>query len=272
METNVDPAYLEMEITESVLMENTDKTISVLKKISELGIKIAIDDFGTGYSSLNLIKKLKVDTIKLDRSFISDISINRESADFVSALSELAHRLKVQFVIEGVETKNQHDILKNINCHEFQGYLYSKPVSYHEFEALLDIGYFTIDSIESAKSIKNQREYFRVKLKVPLSAKMTISAIGGKKVKVGYNEIDILDIGPGGLCFESNIHLPDNKDIMLSFITDILQEPIHLDGEIKWKKEITESKYRYGIQFQYSESDRSRIIYILNKYQIKFQK
>jgi diguanylate cyclase (GGDEF)-like protein len=134
----VDPraaAGLELEITESLIMEDVKHSIASLQAIRALGVKIAIDDFGTGFSSLSYLAKLPVDTLKIDRSFVTDMTSAPEGLSLVSTIINLAHALKLKVVAEGVETEEQSRLLRLLDCDEFQGFLYSKPVPRDAFEA-----------------------------------------------------------------------------------------------------------------------------------------
>jgi EAL domain-containing protein (putative c-di-GMP-specific phosphodiesterase class I) len=128
---DIDPraaAGLELEITESLIMEDVKHNIASLETIREMGVSIAIDDFGTGFSSLAYLAKLPVDTLKIDRSFVTDMTFSPEGLALVSTIVNLAHALKLKVVAEGVETDEQARLLRLLSCDEMQGYLYSKPV------------------------------------------------------------------------------------------------------------------------------------------------
>ncbi|WP_212756617.1 sensor domain-containing protein [Usitatibacter rugosus] len=135
---DVDPhaaAGLELEITESLIMEDVKNSIASLQAIREMGVTIAIDDFGTGFSSLSYLSKLPVDTLKIDRSFVVDMTTGPQGLSLVSTIITLAHSLKLCVVAEGVETAMQSRLLHDLRCDEIQGYLYGKPVPSAEFEA-----------------------------------------------------------------------------------------------------------------------------------------
>jgi len=134
----IDPlaaAGLELEITESVIMEDVKHNIASLQAIRAMGVTIAIDDFGTGFSSLSYLARLPVDTLKIDRSFVIDLTGGAQGLALVSTIISLAHALKLKVVAEGVETEEQARLLRLLNCDEMQGYLFSKPVSREIFEA-----------------------------------------------------------------------------------------------------------------------------------------
>lgn len=131
------PSQLRLEITESLLMENTTRTIDLLNAIKDLGIATAIDDFGTGYSSLSYLKRLPVDVIKIDRSFVKDIPDDKNDVEICGAVIAMAQKLELRVVAEGVETQAQADFLRLSHCDIVQGFLYSKPIPAAEFTAML---------------------------------------------------------------------------------------------------------------------------------------
>ncbi len=131
--SNLDPNLLELEITESILMENMNQVQEIIGKISLLGVKFAIDDFGTGYSSLSYLQKFKIDTLKIDKSFIHDINKNEDNATIVKTIIAMAHALKLSIIAEGVETIEQESFLKDSCCVKAQGYYYSRPVPVEQF-------------------------------------------------------------------------------------------------------------------------------------------
>lgn len=131
---------LELEITESALIDQPKLTVLELSKIRKLGVKIALDDFGSGYSSLNHLKSLPVDILKIDRLFIRDIENDPSDSSIVKSIVFLAKALNMKTVAEGVETQQQRDILESLNCDYFQGYLASKPIDSEQFEAQFLVG------------------------------------------------------------------------------------------------------------------------------------
>lgn len=136
-ENSIDSDLLELELTESSLMTHAKKTARILRRLKALGIRISIDDFGTGYSSLAYVKRFPIDVLKIDRSFIGDITTNPADAAITTAVIEMAHSLKVRVVAEGVETVEQYEFLRKRGCDEVQGYYFSPPLPAHEITALL---------------------------------------------------------------------------------------------------------------------------------------
>lgn len=136
-ETGFDPAFLDLEVTESSLMDNAESAVAILRELRTTGIRISIDDFGTGYSSLGYLKQLPIDVLKIDKSFVSDVTDNPDDAALVMAIITLAHNLRLKVVAEGVETEEQLRFLRLMKCDEWQGYLFSKPVTAEAFGELL---------------------------------------------------------------------------------------------------------------------------------------
>jgi len=135
--SQLDSKYLEIEITESSLIHSQEKCMSILAQLHKIGIYISIDDFGTGYSSLNYLKRLPVDSLKIDRSFVEDIESDPSDAAIVKAVIALAHNLDLNVIAEGVETQGQAQFLHDYNCDEAQGFLYSEPLTKDKMEAFL---------------------------------------------------------------------------------------------------------------------------------------
>ena len=138
-QTGMPPDQLKLEITETALMEDADETIRLVHRLKDLGLHLVIDDFGTGYSSLSYLQRLPIDTLKVDRSFVSRIQAEPDgNRNIVEAIISLAHRLKMMVVAEGVETEEQFAILLEMNCQFGQGYLFSKPLSKPQIDELIE--------------------------------------------------------------------------------------------------------------------------------------
>lgn len=137
-ETGLEPNYLDLEITESVALQNIELTIEKLNALQERGIHISMDDFGTGYSSLSYLMKLPINTLKIDRSFVKEINTNTKKVAIADAIVSMAHSLKFKVIAEGVETQEQLQCMYKRECDEVQGYIYSKPLAKIEFEKLLE--------------------------------------------------------------------------------------------------------------------------------------
>jgi EAL domain-containing protein (putative c-di-GMP-specific phosphodiesterase class I) len=133
-DTGLAPSLLELEITESTLMENAQDTLEALHRLRSLGVRLSIDDFGSGYSSLSYLKRFPVDIIKIDRSFVCDVPHDADDASIVTGIIALAHSLRLDVVAEGVETEAQLQFLREQSCDLMQGYLLSPPLPAEKFE------------------------------------------------------------------------------------------------------------------------------------------
>jgi diguanylate cyclase (GGDEF)-like protein len=139
-ETGIAPAALEVEITESIAIKDLDRTISILASLRNIGVKIALDDFGTGYSSLAALKYLPLDRLKIDRSFIGELRANTVDAGIVRTIVNLGHELDLNVVAEGVETIEQLEFLRSINCDAVQGFLFSQPLAASDLDSAIATG------------------------------------------------------------------------------------------------------------------------------------
>lgn len=137
-ETGIDPTILELEITESMIMDGLEKATSTMVELTELGLQLAIDDFGTGYSSLSYLRYFPLSKLKIDKCFIERVTSDEDDAALASAVIALAHSLNLKVVAEGIETEAQADFLRQKNCHQGQGFLFSKPLPAHELVELMD--------------------------------------------------------------------------------------------------------------------------------------
>jgi len=133
-------SQLELELTESILLQDVETAIKTLRSLKDMGIKLSIDDFGTGYSSLSYLKRLAVDKLKIDQSFVRDLAEGADSAAIVRAIIQLGHTLQLTVIAEGVETDPQLAFLRDHGCDEIQGYLFGRPVPAAEFVKLLEKG------------------------------------------------------------------------------------------------------------------------------------
>jgi diguanylate cyclase (GGDEF)-like protein len=136
-EANLDPQYFEVELTESAVMSDPEKSIEILEQLSSMGVLVSVDDFGTGYSSMSYLRRFPIDKLKIDRVFIREIASRPEDASIVRAIVSLAHSLRLKVVAEGVETLAQLEFLRAVGCDEYQGYHFSRPLPENEFERLV---------------------------------------------------------------------------------------------------------------------------------------
>jgi diguanylate cyclase (GGDEF)-like protein len=139
-ETGLEPRYLDLEITEGVLMKDAESAASVLRELKTIGVHLAVDDFGTGYSSLSYLRQFPIDVLKIDQSFVRQISSDPNDSAIVSAIISMAKNLKKRVIAEGVETQEQREYLQSQGCAEGQGYLFSRPLAAARFVNLLVTG------------------------------------------------------------------------------------------------------------------------------------
>ncbi len=151
-ETGLDAEWLELEITESMLMEDTDHTLTVLQQLRDMGVHLSIDDFGTGYSSLAYLKRMPINTLKIDRSFVKDITTDASDAAVVQTIIAMAHNLNLSVVAEGTETAEQVNFLRSQQCDETQGFYFSRPLPANELYEMLEQAKHWL-SDEAAKDI-----------------------------------------------------------------------------------------------------------------------
>jgi diguanylate cyclase (GGDEF)-like protein len=144
--SRLEPRYLILEITESVLMKDTAASMETLKELRTMGVRLSIDDFGTGYSSLSYLKRFPIHSLKIDRSFIKEVAVNADDAAIVTAIIVMGHSLKLAVVAEGVEKKEHADILRTQGCDHMQGYFISKPMPAADVPALFSRGVVTAPS------------------------------------------------------------------------------------------------------------------------------
>jgi EAL domain-containing protein (putative c-di-GMP-specific phosphodiesterase class I) len=137
-EARLQPGYLELELTESAVMDDAEKSASTLQVLSTMGVHISIDDFGTGYSSLSYLRRFPLDKLKIDRSFVRDLLSNPDDASIVKAIISLAHNLRLRVVAEGVETAEQLSYLRELGCDQYQGFFCSPAVPAQAFGAIVE--------------------------------------------------------------------------------------------------------------------------------------
>ena len=150
LDSELEPQYLEVELTESTVMDNAETAVDILEHLSRMGVVVSIDDFGTGYSSMSYLRRFPIDKLKIDRSFISDLTTNADAESIVKAIISLAHSLRLRVVAEGVETSEQLERLRTLGCDQYQGYFRSAAVPAAQIEAM-----FRPNSLEPAAATPN---------------------------------------------------------------------------------------------------------------------
>jgi EAL domain-containing protein (putative c-di-GMP-specific phosphodiesterase class I) len=137
--TGANPQNLKLELTESMLVDNVEDVIAKMTALKSRGLSFSLDDFGTGYSSLSYLKRLPLDQLKIDQSFVRDVLVEPNDGAIAQTIVALGRTMGLSVIAEGVETVEQRDLLSHLGCHAYQGYLVSRPVAADEFEALLGI-------------------------------------------------------------------------------------------------------------------------------------
>ena len=153
-ETKLDPKWLGLEITEGLMLRDTDSSIDTLNRLRELGLHISLDDFGTGYSSLSYLSRFPIDTLKIDQSFVREMTNDKDDAAITRAIIAMAHSLSLDTIAEGVETLEHVEFLKSERCSYLQGYHFSRPVAAEDFEQ-----FFKSENTGSEESIKRKFQY-----------------------------------------------------------------------------------------------------------------
>lgn len=280
-EYGLDPKFLIVEITESVLLQDVSIIVRNLKKLQANGIQVTIDDFGTCYSSLMYLNNFNIDIIKIGQSFLKKVSSSEISKSIMKFVVQLAKELKIKVIAEGIESYEQLMFLKNIGCYMGQGFIFGEPISVKDFEKVLSKGNMQIAVFNDITDLSyaDRRKFFRVKFIHYLEADLTVQEIRGEKVNVGSTKVLIKNMGPGGLCFISNIRFPSSKDLILQFTTEMMGEEFKFYGSPVWAKRINKELneyglqlYEYGVEFTLDENERKELIKTLNKAQIKMKR
>ncbi|MFD1677639.1 putative bifunctional diguanylate cyclase/phosphodiesterase [Alicyclobacillus fodiniaquatilis] len=261
---------LELEITETSLLPNEPFIVQSIQRLRTLGIAIFFDDFGTGYSTLSSLQHFELDGIKLDRSFVMHIPSKRTSTQIVRSVIWLAHSLMLTVVAEGVETQAQLDFLKQEKCDEVQGFFYSKPLPDDQFLRFVGLGAQALaimneTSGEDAETLPAEHKYVRAALPNPIIASVTVIAMNARPLSSGLSEVLVLEVGPGGLRFVSNLRFPTNQGLVLLFKMNLFNIVIELEGFVVWSKEVENGLFQYSVKFSLDELKRNKFVPLLNQ-------
>ena len=195
-----------------------------------MGIQIALDDFGTGYSSLTSLSTFDIDILKIDGSLIKNIEKDLTCTVITRHIVRMAQELDIKLVAERVETWDQLTFLRELKCYSGQGHIYSRPVPPEEFVEVLARKECTPVISDGITVHGERRKFFRIKFPRLLETDLTILEIKGRKVNVGNTKVLVKNIGPGGLCFISNIRLPVDENVILQFRTYLIGEEVRVYG------------------------------------------
>lgn len=270
---NLKPDFIIIEILERVSISNFDQIRNNIDKLHKLGIEVALDDFGTGFSSLEYLSKLNVDIIKIDKLFTQTAPSDLTNAFIVEAILSLARKLGIKAVAEGIETSEQLNFLISKNCSVGQGYYFDKPMPAKEYKKLLrkKICSPGKSKLPSENELQ-KRNYSRFRFPLYLQASMTILKHRGNDVNYGTTRVLIRDIGAGGLCFYSTMHIPVMSNILISFTTTLLGRQIAFYGTPVWSKEVNRHLYKYGIKFDISDGKKSVMDATVHQLKVEMEK
>ena len=262
---DVDPTKLDIEVTEGLLLHNTDIVNEQLMAIRRLGVKISLDDFGVGYTSINYLKQFPFQKIKIDRSFIRKITENQTDATIVQSIIGLSHGLNKNVVAEGVEEIDQYNELKEMGCDFIQGYLFSRPISPQQMKEAFLMEKLKPDRKKDFKV--ERRTFFRVGLPLPLSTRMAILSLNNEKVSLGSSKVLVENISPVGLRFLSHLRLTSRADIVFSFETELMGTQLRYKGKIVWgeEKEKENDIFRYGVEFLSTQQEKEQLSALLKQ-------
>lgn len=264
---DVKPQFLELEITESSLLKTDQTVLTILSELKALGIKVAVDDFGTGYSSLDYLRKIKPDTIKIDKTFINNIKSESEiDKGVIASILFLGKRLDMEVVAEGVEEKSQLDFLKHNECDRIQGFLFSEPVPKEKYEKIIQIGYLkAVQKSKNKSGLRENRKFYRFELPLHIQGEMTIAEVNDQLVQVGSTPVLIENISLGGLRILSNLKLPVNSNMKFKFEFKVLGEVIEVYGKLRWIEDELQSVYSYGVLFNLNRVLEDHLARLINR-------
>lgn len=269
--------YLELEVTENSLLQNTQIVSNHLTKLKEIGVNIVLDDFGTEYSSYHYLQTFDIDKIKIDRTFIQNLfkkdNLQRKSAAIVSSFIYLAKKLNIKIVAEGIEEYEQFKFLKQKECDLIQGYIYSKPAPAKKFKKLINKQYLKPNTSQYYTNLENERrKYFRFEFPYHILAQTTLTKVGKKEIDIGYTPILIENISLGGIRFLSTLRIPVISNLKLEFDFKIMDESFKLQGTIIYRNEEKREIYSYGASLTITEAKRDKLAYIINQMTIRRKK
>ncbi|WP_405081160.1 EAL domain-containing protein [Paenibacillus chitinolyticus] len=251
--------WIELEITESVFLQHEESIQDTMAELKNLGIRMALDDFGTGYSSLSYLTRFPIDILKIDRSFMKEVTAaNSKEKSITQAIIQMAKSLNMTIVAEGVETLDQLQFLKEHLCDQVQGYIFSRAVPEHEFIMLLSRGTLPPKEAKSESGLhgKDRKAGKRSYFTPPLHADMTIVKIKGEDIKLGVTEVAIKEIDINDLHFVSTLSLPVSRDFMIQIRAKLLDRTFRFKGNIVFKNEL-EDINEYGLVFDLHNNDRT---------------
>ncbi|MEC1178956.1 EAL domain-containing protein [Metasolibacillus meyeri] len=262
---NINPALLRFEINQSTFLHENIISESI-EDFKQLGIRIVVDDFGKGYSSLDYIRKIRPNVLKLNKVFIQNLFEENSIDDaIIKSIIYLAKSLTMEVIAEGVETVEQLEFLKQLECDYVQGHIFSKPAKESTFKAILKTGYVIPKSKYKRAVTVERRQYYRYRFSYPVLGFLTITEFNGHAITVGKTPILIENISLGGLKILSNLKLPVNQDMKFNVTFNIMGEHFEIAGELRWWEEKHGDVFGYGIRFIKNINVENRLASIINK-------
>lgn len=265
----IDTKFGIIKIDEKDLLENPDKANSILNSFKDAGFKVAMESPGT----IQCMNQFDADIMTIDKSFLRKGTLEDKSKIIFENFIKLIRDLDIRLLLEGVENWEQANLLSSLNSVAVKGPLFSEPVCLKEFETMLSKRKCKPAILKSfaLNQREERRKYYRIEFSQLLESEMSILRIRDKKVQVGTSRVLIKNIGPGGLCFISDIKFPVEKSIVLQFKTELVSSEIKVYGNIVWTEEAEKGVYVYGLEFTIDETDRDKLVSILNQVQVKMR-
>lgn len=261
---SLDPKFLIVKVTEDLLLDDSENIRNNLKELRSMGIKIALND--PNFSFIGL-QNFNIDILILDGSFLNSVLTVTASASIVQSIIELTRQLNIKLVAVGIDNWEQKAFLEKLNCYAGQGDFYSKPLPKEEFKTILETGISDPEPLlpqnTYAQLVDERRNYFRLFFNRYVRADLAILQIKDKQMGVGNTKVLIQDIGPGGLCFISNIQFPIEQGFTLQFETSLLNKKIKVYGNPMHMKKFNNHLYQYGVKFSINEDERDELTKIL---------
>ncbi|KNZ41319.1 EAL domain-containing protein [Acetobacterium bakii] len=270
-EFKLNPKLLIVKVTENLLTNESENIQGNIQKLRSMGIKVALNDASF---SLSCLKNFNIDVLIMDGSFLNNIFMNKASALMVQTVVNLTRELNIKLMATGIENWEQISFLQQLNCYAGQGNIFSRPLPKNTFKKILEKG--TCEPLlprsTYAELVDERRNYFRLIFHKYLQADLVILKIKEKIMDVGNTKILIRDIGPGGLCFISDIQFPVERAFTLQFETSLLDKKIKVYGNPVHIEELSDHLYQYGVKFSINEDERDNLMKILFEVQIKVKK
>lgn len=261
---SLDPKLFIVKVTEALLFNESENIQNNLNELRSMGIKIALNDPNFSFSCL---QNFNIDILIINGAFLNNVLTVTASAFIVQNIIELARQLNIKLVAVGIDSWEQKAFLEKFNCYAGQGDFYSKPLPKGEFKTILKTGIRDPEPLlpknTYAQLVDERRNYFRLFFSRYVRADLVILQIKDQQMGVGNTTVLIQDIGPGGLCFISNIQFPIEQGFTLQFETSLLNKKIKVYGNPMHMKKFNDHLYQYGVKFSINEDERNELTKIL---------